>query len=87
MHKPQQAWDTARVNFSADHLSGRTQNPFELEISNCPGILAVKITSKPSMTLQAQLQDLLLPYTPKLFAFTARESRHPQSSARAAGGI
>lgn len=35
---------SAKVNFSADHFPGRTQNPLESEISNCTGILAVKIT-------------------------------------------
>lgn len=34
---------SAEVNLSADHFPWRTQNPSELEISNCTGILAVKL--------------------------------------------
>lgn len=34
---------SAEVNFAADHFPWRTQNPSELEISNCTGILAVKL--------------------------------------------
>lgn len=36
-------------------------------MSNCTEILAVKPTQNPSTTLQAQLQDLLLPYAPQFF--------------------